>query len=138
MAYLYKTVIKEFFRFSKFCVTSFAFLLKFCFNFGGSFYFAVFSLLFFFKQSLSAIFYFQFNNMWKTLNMYSQFWYNFLGTESPLKLMKNIFYFFFIFLVLKIFKFLSWRFGMLKNGLIKKIRQNLCHNLRNKQLQCTY
>ena len=42
---------------------------------------------------------------------------------SPLKMMKTAFYFTLkALLVLKIFKFLSWIFGHVKNGLIRKIR----------------
>ena len=47
----------------------------------------------------------------------------FLGTESPLKMMKNAFYFTSKALfVLKIFEFLSELFGHVSNGFIKKIR----------------
>ena len=47
----------------------------------------------------------------------------FLATASPLKMMKTAFYFTLkALLVLKIFKFLSWIFGHVKNSLIRKIR----------------
>ena len=47
----------------------------------------------------------------------------FLTTESPLKMMKSVFYFTSKALsVLKIFKFLSSYLVMYQNGLIKKIR----------------
>ena len=46
-----------------------------------------------------------------------------MATESPLKLIKNAFYFTLKALfVLKIFKFLSWLFGHVEKGMIKKIR----------------
>ena len=47
-------------------------------------------------------------------------WFN----ESPLKLMKNAFYFILkVFFVFKIFKFLSWLFSYIeKNGLTRKIK----------------
>ena len=45
--------------------------------------------------------------------------------ESPLKIMKNVFYFILKALFLKIFKFLSWHFGLVeKKGLIREIRLN--------------
>ena len=65
----------------------------------------------------------------------------FLATESPLKMMKYAFYFTLIAsLVLKLFIILSWLYGHVKNGLIKKIRliSKWRQNLVNKQLQCTY
>ena len=50
----------------------------------------------------------------------------FLATESPLKMMKNIFYFTSKALcVLKIFKFLSWLFGHVAKWLDKKDKVNL-------------
>ena len=60
--------------------------------------------------------------------------------ESPLKMMKNTFYFVLNALfILKIFKFLSWFFGLCrKNGLIRKkdeFQNSWHHNLVNKQLQ---
>ena len=57
--------------------------------------------------------------------------------ESPLKLMKNAFYFIFkAFLVPKIFKFLSWLFGHVeKNGFIRKIRLISKFITSHKQLQ---
>ena len=46
-----------------------------------------------------------------------------LASEIPLKNMKNAIYFTFKALsVLKVFKFLSWLFGHVENGLIRKIR----------------
>ena len=66
----------------------------------------------------------------------------FLSTESPLKMMKNAFYFTLKALfVLKIFNFLSLLFSHVekqldwKDKLISKIWRD---NLVNKQLQCTY
>ena len=54
----------------------------------------------------------------------------FLATESPLKMIKNVFYFTSkALLVLKILKFLSWIFGHDQNGLIKKV--GLIPNLMN-------
>ena len=48
---------------------------------------------------------------------------HFSATESPLKKMKNAFYFTLkSFYVLKIFKFLSWLFGHVEKSLIRKIR----------------
>ena len=47
----------------------------------------------------------------------------FMVTESSLKMMKNAFYFTLKTLfLLKIFKILSWLFGHVENGLIRKIR----------------
>ena len=47
----------------------------------------------------------------------------FLATESPLKMMKNAFYFTLkVLFVLKISKFLSWLFGHVSKRLIKKVR----------------
>ena len=49
----------------------------------------------------------------------------FLATESPLKMMKNDFYFTSkAFFVLKIFKFLSWLFGHVAKRLDKKDKVN--------------
>ena len=46
-----------------------------------------------------------------------------LTTDSPLKLMKNAFYFMLIAIfVLEIFTFLPWLFGYVKIGMIKKLR----------------
>ena len=43
---------------------------------------------------------------------------------NPLKMMKNTLYFILkALLVLKIFKFMSWRFGHVENSLIRKIRK---------------
>ena len=66
-----------------------------------------------------------------------------MATESPLKMMKDAFYFTLKdVLVLKILKFLFWLFGHVKNGFIRKIRLitkfNRCNNLVVKQLQYTY
>ena len=45
-------------------------------------------------------------------------WFN----ESPLKMMKNVFYFIWrAFFVLERFKYLSWLFSHIKNGLIRRI-----------------
>ena len=47
----------------------------------------------------------------------------YLATESPLKMMKNAFYFTLkVLFVLKISKFLSWLFGHVSKRLIKKVR----------------
>ena len=47
----------------------------------------------------------------------------FLATKSPLKMIKNAFYFISkILFVLRIFKFLSWFFGHVSKDLIEKIR----------------
>ena len=48
----------------------------------------------------------------------------FLAIESPLKMMKNVFYFTSkVIFIRKIFKFFSWLFGhVMKNGLIRKVR----------------
>ena len=57
------------------------------------------------------------------LKVHSQVWDNFLATESPLKMMKNAFYFTLKALfVFKIFKFLSWSclFGYITKRLDKK------------------
>ena len=61
-------------------------------------------------------------------------------TESPLKMMKNAFYFTLKALfVLKIFKFLSWLFGHVeKTAQLERqgsIQNPWRHNLVNKQLQ---
>ena len=49
----------------------------------------------------------------------------FLAAESSLKMMKNAFYFTWKPLfVLKIFKFLSWLFGLVAKGLDKKDKVN--------------
>ena len=46
-----------------------------------------------------------------------------LSNDSPLKLMKNVFYFMLIAIfVLEIFTFLSWLFGYVKIGMMKKLR----------------
>ena len=46
-----------------------------------------------------------------------------LQWKNPLKMMKNAYYFISkTLLVVKIFKFLCWLFGRVKNGLIRKIR----------------
>ena len=84
------------------------------------------------KHSLGII---TFSNTWKynnTRNTISfsvcKFFFiflkvQFLANESPLKIMKNAFYFTSKTLfVLKIFKFLSWLFVHLTNGLIRRIR----------------
>ena len=55
----------------------------------------------------------------------------FLINKSPLKMMKNAFYFALKALfVLKIFKFLSWLFGHVEKRLDQKIdsEQNMCCN----------
>ena len=65
----------------------------------------------------------------------------FLATESPLKMMKNAFYFTLkVPLVLKLIIILFWLYSHVKNGLIKKLRliSKWRQNLVNKQLQCTY
>ena len=46
----------------------------------------------------------------------------FLGNESSLKMMKNVIYFMLKPLfVFKIFEFMSWHFGYVQKGLVKKI-----------------
>ena len=64
-------------------------------------------------------------------------------TESPLKMMKNAFYFILKALfVLKIFKFLSWLFGNVEKTAWLEIwgefRNLWRHSLVNKELQYTY
>ena len=60
-----------------------------------------------------------------SLKAYFQVWENFLATESPLKLLRNAFYFTSKALfVLKLFKFLSWLFGHVAQGLDKKDKVN--------------
>ena len=49
----------------------------------------------------------------------------FFATESPLKMMKNTFYFMLkSFFVLKIFRFLSWHFGHVRRRLDEKDKVN--------------
>ena len=64
----------------------------------------------------------------------------FLAIETPLRMMKNAFYFTLKSLfVLKIFKFLSWLLVIYKNGLIRKISLIVkIFNLVNKQLHYIY
>ena len=53
----------------------------------------------------------------------------FLAAEKPLKMMKNVFFFFFFtsktLFVLKIFKFLSWVFGHIAKRIEKKEKKDL-------------
>ena len=60
--------------------------------------------------------------------------------ESPLKVMKNAFYFILKALfVLKIFKLLSQLFGHVgKTVWLERLQNSWCHNLVSKQLQYTY
>ena len=64
----------------------------------------------------------------------------FASMKPQIQMMKN--YFYFIFLFSRKFKFLSWLFSYVeKNGLIWNIRlisNKLSHNLVKKQLQYTY
>ena len=55
----------------------------------------------------------------------------FLANESPVKMIKNVIF------VLKTLKFLSWLFGLVENGLIRKTRlisKLWRHNVVNTQL----
>ena len=59
------------------------------------------------------------------LKVHAWVWYNFFTTESPLKMMKNAFYFMLKALfVLKIFTFLAWLFGHVGKRLDKKAKVN--------------
>ena len=67
----------------------------------------------------------------------------FIATESPLKMVKNAFYFTLkVFFILKIFKFLYWLFGHAEKRLIRKIslisKIMTSQPWKKKQLEYTY
>ena len=68
------------------------------------------------------------------LKVHCQVWDNILANESPLKMMKNAFYFTLkAVVVLKIFKFLSWSFSLVEKRLDEKDKVNFKKKEREKK-----
>ena len=73
------------------------------------------------------------------LKVHCQVWDNFLANESPLKMMKNAFYFTLkAVVVLKIFKFLSWSFSLVEKRLDEKDKVNFKKKRKRKKTMTIY
>ena len=73
------------------------------------------------------------------LKVHCQVWDNILANESPLKMMKNAFYFTLkAVVVLKIFKFLSWSFSLVEKRLDEKDKVNFKKKRKRKKTMTIY
>ena len=73
------------------------------------------------------------------LKVHCQVWDNILANESPLKMMKNAFYFTLkAVVVLKTFKFLSWSFSLVEKRLDEKDKVNFKKKRKRKKTMTIY